>query len=98
MPRSEFNRIVSETGGDLGQIEIRLGLNTGDLTSGNVSALAIDSGDLVNLRIPTGNEAGAISNPNWIPGGYTSGGVAEAVADISSAPFENITSQLIGDL
>ncbi len=88
MPRAEFDRIVQETGGDLAQLEQRLGLNPGDLTSGNVSALSIDRADLPNLRVPSGNEGGAINNSNWLPGGYTSGGVAEAVADISNAPFE----------
>ncbi len=33
-------------------------------------------------RMPSGNEAGA--NPQWIPGGYTSGGVMEAVIDSPS--------------
>ncbi|WP_200881853.1 DUF6862 domain-containing protein, partial [Nitrincola sp. A-D6] len=96
MPKSEFDRLVNETGGDLVQLEHRLGLNPGDLTSGNVSALFIERPDLGKLRIPSGNEGGAINNPNWRPGGYTSGGVAEGVADISAAPFEDITIQLMG--
>ena len=35
------------------------------------------------LRMPDGNEIGA--HPNyWIPGGYTSGGIKEAVIDAAS--------------
>lgn len=34
----------------------------------------------LNLRLPSGNETGA--NSLWIPGGYTSGNVPEAVTDI----------------
>lgn len=60
----------------------------------NVSALLIYRSDLNNLRGPSGNEGCAINNPNWWPGGCTNGGVA----DISSAPFEDITIQLAGRL
>ena len=34
----------------------------------------------LNLRLPSGNETGA--NSLWIPGGYTSGNVPEAISDI----------------
>lgn len=34
----------------------------------------------LNLRIPSGNEYGA--NSHWIPGGYTEGGVPEAISDL----------------
>jgi len=37
-----------------------------------------------NIRIPSGNEAGA--NNQWVPGGYTNGGVPEAVMDFSHKP------------
>lgn len=37
----------------------------------------IDDVSKCNLRIPNGNESGA--NSFWIPGGYTSGGVPEAI-------------------
>lgn len=56
--------------------------NAGDLTSGQVSILEIAPERFVNLRVPSGNEGGA--NANWLPGGYTSGGVPEAVMDLSS--------------
>jgi filamentous hemagglutinin len=82
LPKSELARIMQETGGDAAKIERALGLNAGDLTSGQVSILEIAPEHFVNLRIASGNEGGA--NANWIPGGYTSGGVPEAVMDLSS--------------
>lgn len=82
IPKSELARIMQETGGDAAKIERALGLNAGDLTSGQVSILEIAPERFVNLRVPSGNEGGA--NANWLPGGYTSGGVPEAVMDLSS--------------
>lgn len=42
--------------------------------------IAVDDISDCNLRIPNGNESGASSL--WIPGGYTSGGIPEAISDI----------------
>jgi len=33
-----------------------------------------------NIRVPSGNEAGAWQG-YWVPGGYTDGGIPEAVTD-----------------
>jgi hypothetical protein len=44
--------------------------------------------DIKDIRIPSGNESG--SNGQWIPGGYTNGGVPEAVVDLSDTPFTKI--------
>ena len=66
-------------------LEDALGLDPGFLSNGNTVAAVIDPADLDNLRIPSGNEGGA--NDQWIPGGFTSGGVPEAVVDLSEAPF-----------
>jgi hypothetical protein len=35
------------------------------------------------LRLPSGNEGGA--NENWIPGGFTLSGTAEAVMDFTDS-------------
>jgi len=43
----------------------------------------------LNLRIPSGNEAGA--NSHWIPGGKTDGGVLEAITDLISNVPDNVT-------
>lgn len=49
--------------------------------------MRIDIEDTIGLdvRIPSGNETGA--NDLWIPGGYTSGGVPEAVTN--TIPLDN---------
>ena len=39
---------------------------------------------LKDLKIPSGNEVGV--NQYWIPGGYTKGGIAEAVMNFSHKP------------
>lgn len=41
-----------------------------------------------DLRIPSGNEGGA--NSQWVPGGFTAGGVPEAVVDLTNAPFTEV--------
>ena len=39
----------------------------------------VDNVSDLNIRVPSGNKATA--NDLWIPGGYTSGGVPEAITD-----------------
>lgn len=89
MPANEFRGLVQRSGGDLSKVEQELGLAPGSLTDGSSVAAYIAPEDLHNLRMPSGNEAGA--NPQWIPGGYTSGGVPEATADTpEDLPYEEI--------
>ncbi|WP_176473020.1 hypothetical protein [Sphingomonas lenta] len=80
IPRSELDRVLKETGGDLAQVEAKLGLDPGTLSNGDTLIAFIKPGDLNNLRVPSGNEAGA--NTYWVPGGRTSGGVPEATVDV----------------
>lgn len=58
----------------------------------------IDINDLSSygLHIPSGNEDGA--NAYWIPGGYTSGGISEAViGKVTVDELDpNISVQMIG--
>lgn len=58
-----------------------LGFDEGHFAKGG-GLVRIDVEDIadLNLRIPNGNEYGA--NSHWIPGGYTDGGVPEAVSDL----------------
>ena len=60
-----------------------LGLPPGQLDYGGNSVLRIDIpyDEQLNLRIPSGNEAGA--NSQWIPGGKLPAGGREAVIDAS---------------
>ncbi|MCG7626001.1 hypothetical protein MHM97_21805 [Epibacterium sp. Ofav1-8] len=86
MPKSEFDNLVQKSGGNLANIEKRLGLDAGSLSNGEMVAVRIDPEDFNGLRIPSGNELGA--NSHWLPGGYTSGGAPEAVMDFDGVPFE----------
>ena len=47
-------------------------------------AVHIDAENFEGLKVPSGNESG--TNRKWIPGGYTSGDVPEAVMDFSHKP------------
>ena len=86
IPKSEFDDMLRESGGDLTHIETRLGLDAGTLSNGEMVAVRIDPEDFNGLRVPSGNELGA--NKQWLPGGYTSGGALEAVMDFDGVPFE----------
>lgn len=89
IPRSQFDDVMARTGGDLGKVETELGLEPGALTDGSTRVAYVKPDDLDNLRMPSGNEAGA--NSNWLPGGYTSGGVPEAAIDVPpGTPFTPI--------
>ncbi len=66
------SRLYQTTGGDIRVVEQRLGLNPGDFDNVQVAVI-----ERPNVQIPAGKELGA--NANWIPGGYTSGGIPEAV-------------------
>lgn len=61
----------------MAKIESILGLEPGDL--GN-NPVIVTIKDTSSIRIPSGNELGAWPK-YWKPGGYTSGGIKEAVID-----------------
>ncbi len=76
MPSSLADDLIRQAAGDISKLEELLGFPTGYL--GN-QPIRIDIPNPTGLRMPSGNEAGA--NPQWIPGGYTNGGIMEAVID-----------------
>ncbi|MBD8513419.1 hypothetical protein IFO68_12135 [Photobacterium sp. CAU 1568] len=84
LPKSEFDRVLSESKGDLRIVEKKLGLDMGYLGDSDTMAVFIKPEEMKNIRMPSGNEGGA--NGQWVPGGYTSGGVPEAVMDFSHKP------------
>jgi hypothetical protein len=91
IPRSEFERLIEETGGDLAQVEQRLQLRPGELTGGDTVIAYIAPEDLRGLRVPSGNERGAWDGL-WVPGGYTGQGVPEAVIDLpADVPYTRVT-------
>ncbi|MEJ1089074.1 hypothetical protein WDU99_12195 [Microbacterium sp. Mu-80] len=87
-PTSELQRVLDETGGDAHALADALGMKPewfhvdNDLNKPlkDVEIRNFAPEELTNLRVPSGNEAGA--NENWIPGGYLPTGVPEAVIDV----------------
>lgn len=76
-PKSYVDEVINSSEGDMRFIEEKLGLDDGYLNSGNIGFAEIPSPK--GVKIPSGNEPGA--NPQWMPGGYTSGGIPEAIVD-----------------
>ncbi len=74
MPKPFADKAIAEAGGDVGKLEQLLGLDKGYL--GN-SPLRVYIPQPAGLRMSSGNEYGA--NHLWNPGGYTNGGIPEAV-------------------
>ena len=81
MPKSVCDDIAKAAKGNLAVYEQALGFEPGYFQGhgGLVRIDVIEVSDL-HIRIPSGNEAGV--NAYWLPGGYTSGGVPEAVSDL----------------
>lgn len=73
MPKSLADTLVSQAGGNVVELERLLSLEPGTL---GASPVRIDIPAPNGLRMPSGNELGA--NKQWIPGGYTAGGIPEA--------------------
>ena len=76
MPSSVADDLIAQAGGDVTKLEQLLGLPEGYLGS---NPIRVDISTPTGLRMPSGNEFGA--NSQWIPGGYTSGGIPEAIID-----------------
>lgn len=78
MPKFVADSVIAKANGNVSKLETSLGLNPGDL---GLNPVRIDIQNPKNIRIPSGNEAGAWPG-YWVPGGYTKpGGVIEAVID-----------------
>lgn len=77
MSGDELDEIIQYANGDVSKIEGVLGLDLGYLGKNPVIVMMDDSS---NVRMPSGNELGAWPE-YWEPGGYTSGGIKEAVID-----------------
>ena len=78
IPKSVADSVIKQACGDVSKLEKLLGLNPGDL---GANPIRLDIPNPQNIRMPSGNEAGAWPG-YWTPGGYTKpGGVMEAVID-----------------
>lgn len=89
MPKTEADAMIEATKGDLRAMEEELGLPEGFLDSNKILRIDIADAKEFNLRIPSGNEAGA--NDQWIPGGRLPNGASEAVVDGGDIPPEDYT-------
>ena len=76
MPKSAADNLIKEAGGDVAKLERLLSLEPGTL---GVSPVRIDIASPSGLRMSSGNELGA--NKQWLPGGYTGGGIPEATVN-----------------
>ena len=89
IPASRFNALIKETGGDIGKIEAKLGLDPGYLSDADTMVVHVERADIEGLNVPSGAEGGA--NKHWLPGGYTAGGEPEAVMDFpKGTPYSEI--------
>lgn len=90
MPKNYCDSVISKANGDISIIEKELGFPEGYFRDGG-GLIRIDVNDVngLNIRMPSGNEAGA--NSLWIPGVKTSGGVPEAITDIIPLERTNIS-------
>ena len=90
LPKSYCDDIANMAKGEVSYYEKALGFDKGHFADGG-GLIRLDIKDLdgLNLRMPSGNEAGA--NSHWIPGGKTDGGIPEAVTDLIPNDPSNIT-------
>ena len=90
LPKSYCDDIARNAEGNINYYEEMLGFDKGHFSDGG-GLIRIDIKNLegLNLRIPSGNEAGA--NSHWIPGGKTDGGVPEAITDLIPNTSDNVS-------
>jgi hypothetical protein len=89
LPQWQLNEVLDYAKGDRGRLEDALGLQRGELGSAPLVLVTIPHPDKYNLRLPSGNEAGA--NQKWIPGGRlpkkaSAKGIREAIIDLGGVP------------
>ena len=90
LPKKYCDDIASKAAGNISFYEKALGFDIGHFSDGGgLVRIDIQNLDGLNLRIPSGNEAGA--NSHWIPGGKTDGGVPEAILDLIPNDPNNVT-------
>ncbi|KUI25590.1 hypothetical protein AU196_22535 [Mycobacterium sp. IS-1742] len=87
-PTRELETLMETTGGDRRALEQALGLPNGYFDVDGVVRVDVPEPSNFDLRIPSGNEAGA--NDQWIPGGFLPTGMPEAVIDGAAVPSSDI--------
>lgn len=94
MPKHEADQLMATTKGDKRALEKALGLPDGTLETNSLVRVDIPGAKDMNLRIPSGNEAGA--NEFWIPGGKLPDGNSEAVIDAGSISASDFNWSVLG--
>lgn len=89
LTKHEADQLIRATNGDMRAMEHALGLPEGYLEENALVRIDIPGPENYNLRVPSGNEAGA--NAQWLPGGYLPDGLREAVIDGASVPPDRYT-------
>lgn len=79
MAKSEVDALLEATAGDPRAMERALGWPEGFLDENKLLRIDIEDPGSHNVRVPSGNEAGA--NDLWLPGGKLPDGLSEAVID-----------------
>jgi hypothetical protein len=96
MTKHDVDALLQSVDGDQRMMERGLGLPQGFLEDNKIVRIDVPDPQDYNLRIPSGNEAGA--NSNWIPGGYLPDGLPEAVIDGRDVPPGGYTVTDVEDL
>nr|WP_228464735.1 hypothetical protein [Listeria seeligeri] len=77
LPKNVVDKAISVSDGNPRVLEKLLGLEPGYLGD---TPILLDINKMDGIRIPTGNESGAWQG-FWEPGGFTNGGIPEAVVN-----------------
>ncbi|MBF0365525.1 MAG: hypothetical protein HQK50_08130 [Oligoflexia bacterium] len=88
LPKSEADNLIASAGGNTRLLEENLGFKSGFLDKEELIRVDISNSQNYNIRIPSGNEAGA--SDLWIPGGKLPNGNSEAVIDANKISADNI--------
>ena len=89
MPKAEADELLAASQGDPKILERALGLPEGFFDSKNLMRIDVGNPRDYDLRIPSGNEAGA--NDQWIPGGELPDGSHEAIIEGGKIPGDGYT-------
>ena len=96
LSKHEADELIRSASGDMRAMERALGLPQGYLEENGVVRIDVPDPENYNLRVPSGNEAGA--NSQWLPGGYLPDGLREAVIDGASVPADRYSVIDIRDI
>ena len=80
LPKKVCDDIAKAADGNIAVFELALSFDAGYFSEhGGMVRIDVENLLGLNLRVPSSNEGGA--NSDWLPGGYTKGGVPEAICD-----------------